>query len=783
MKARILTLVLFLAALVAMLPAYAVTNAVDAVPSATLLLPYFEVSYVSETAPRPSFTIGNDASVETLAHVTLWTDRGVPTYSFDVRLPANGTLEIDLHALFTSGTLPQTTAGGFASCAASLPPPPLSPSAILELQRAHRGQASTLLGGECGGVNYGQAIARGYVTVDVTRACTTLFPGDPAYFVNGGNGIATNDNVIWGESHVTDPHRTQTHGTPMVHIEASASDGHTDGVPGHCPDHMTCPPGTPNAIPDYTFYYRRSGNTNDNREGLPQQWRGRFDITGSPSRPFTRTYALVWRDAGNVDSWPCGAPPAGLPMQEVIAFDDQEQVGDPGAVLTFPYATQKVQIAPSSFLPPGFERGFLHYGLAGFDGPSDVGARRQSYVTHVYEGAVIGSAASAWPLTPITDENPIVLVGGSGPVFAPCGDGIDNDGDTLVDFPNDPGCRSADAMSENPSCNDGFDNDGDTQSDFPNDPQCHAPHDWDEFANYECDDGVDNDGDGKIDWPSDGGCSWYADGTENTDACRDGIDNDGDGLIDLNDPGCGSPFASAENPACNDGIDNDGDGLADFPNDLGCSSASFHIENPPCSDGSDNDGDGLIDFPNDPGCAFRHSFNEAPQCNDGSDNDGDGQIDMADVGCTSPFDTLEFHTQCNDGIDNDGDGLIDFPNENGCSSQGDGSELSDCSDGEDNDCDGVSDEVDPGCANPLDPHEGSPTARACSDGIDNDGDGFADYPADPGCISAYDDVEFHEGTAPAHLAQVPALSPLALLLLAALIAIVAVVALRGTLMS
>jgi hypothetical protein len=49
------------------------------------------------------------------------------------------------------------------------------------------------------GVNYGLALARGYVTVDVTSACTTLF-GHATYFVNGGAGIAKNDNVIWGES-------------------------------------------------------------------------------------------------------------------------------------------------------------------------------------------------------------------------------------------------------------------------------------------------------------------------------------------------------------------------------------------------------------------------------------------------------------------------------------------------------------------------------------------------------------------------------------------------------
>jgi hypothetical protein len=41
-----------------------------------------------------------------------------------------------------------------------------------------------------------------------------------------------------------------------------------------------------------------------------------------------------------------------------------------------------------------------------------------------------------------------------------CADGIDNDGDTLVDLA-DPGCASASQDHEDPACNDGVDNDGD----------------------------------------------------------------------------------------------------------------------------------------------------------------------------------------------------------------------------------------------------------------------------------------------------------------------------------
>ena len=55
-----------------------------------------------------------------------------------------------------------------------------------------------------------------------------------------------------------------------------------------------------------------------------------------------------------------------------------------------------------------------------------------------------------------------------------CDDGVDNDGDTFVDYPTDPGCAHGRAKKENPHCNDGLDNDGDNQIDFPFDTYCTA---------------------------------------------------------------------------------------------------------------------------------------------------------------------------------------------------------------------------------------------------------------------------------------------------------------------
>ena len=52
-----------------------------------------------------------------------------------------------------------------------------------------------------------------------------------------------------------------------------------------------------------------------------------------------------------------------------------------------------------------------------------------------------------------------------------CSDGIDNDGDGLIDFPEDPGCPFETGTEEDPECDDGLDNDGDGRVDF-DDPEC-----------------------------------------------------------------------------------------------------------------------------------------------------------------------------------------------------------------------------------------------------------------------------------------------------------------------
>jgi len=796
---------LILSALLAAAPARAAIDALDNVPAATLLLPYFAVDLGNPNAHTLA-RIGNVSGSEVLAHIVLWTDRGVPTYAFDLRLAAHDVGEIDLRAIFATGALPPSSAGGFASCSSVLPPPALAAGTLSALRSAHRGRASALLGGNCGGVAYGDNLIRGYMTVDAANHCSTstTFPATPGYFVNGGAGIASNDNVLFGEYASYDSAIGFAHGDALVAIEASATDPATDGPDNqYClPSFTTCPNPTPfTIVPDYTFYRRLTGSTTDNREGLPQRWFGRYQNDA----PAAQTTAVVWRDPGPVTAFPCGNPPTGLTTRSILAFDEQENPAQdcPLVVGSFPYSAQAVALGDPDKISVPFESGFIAYELQRTLPAGDLGIRNQAFVAHVIRqqslnlplplppqfSGVETRQAPAWPLGPIFDRSELSLPSVSCPQ---CSDGIDNDGDGKIDFPSDAQCRAASGV-ESPECSDGIDNDNDGNIDFPADAECWGPldrieQDQGDPDNPQCDDGVDNDldglidwpndprcfnnplfsesegicgngidddGDGKIDYPSDLGCTSRFDGDENNPQCIDGIDNDGDGKIDFPaDPGCASAQHPTESPACDDGIDNDGDGKTDFPDDPGCASASATKENPLCDDGIDNDGDGKTDFPDDPACASRASEPEIVACDNGVDDDQDGAIDFpADTSCSAGSDTNEsLPTQCGDGVDNDGNGLTDFPDDPGCESATDPFEVPDCRDqnafaGLDNDFDGLANyPQDPGCASPDDYNELAGTiTRQCSDGVDNDGDGRVDYPEDSGCTGRGDDLEYVEG--------------------------------------
>jgi hypothetical protein len=340
-------------------------------PASTLLLPYFEVDLKHPGGANTFFTVNNAAATATLVHVTVWSEMHVPVYGFDVYLTGYDVQPISVRDIL-NGVLPRTASAGqdpgnlitpkgnfsqdinYASCNGKLPIPTPTPATIAHIEAALTGTASPVTGQCATTTNSTPTIARGYITVDVTNACTSLFPGEAGYFINGGSGIAQNFNMIWGD-YVQTNHLSGLDGgdgSPLVHIIANAADPQL------------------NAPGQYTFYGRlHNFSAADNREPLSTTFMARYaTVTANGFEP---TQLTVWRDnKGPQGFFACGSTPAWYPLKQkqIIFFDEQER---PVKLTTlplsdtptpFPAATQRVQVGGST-LPSAFASGTVYLNL------------------------------------------------------------------------------------------------------------------------------------------------------------------------------------------------------------------------------------------------------------------------------------------------------------------------------------------------------------------------------------------------------------------------------------
>ena len=145
-------------------------------------------------------------------------------------------------------------------------------------------------------------------------------------------------------------------------------------------------------------------------------------------------------------------------------------------------------------------------------------------------------------------------------ITRPCDDGVDNDGDLLVDA-NDPDCLGPGDLSEEPACSDGLDNDADGSVDMA-DADCGSSGDLLEAP--------DGDGDGVADY--DDNCSETLNASQ-LDTNLDGYGNACD--ADYNDDGgvgvldwmhMSSVYGTVEgDPSYDPDVDMDGDGGIGLP--------------------------------------------------------------------------------------------------------------------------------------------------------------------------------------------------------------------------
>jgi hypothetical protein len=382
---------------------------IDDVPAATLLLPYFEVDLGSTTGANTLFSINNASAASAVAHVTLWTDESIPTLDFDVFLTGYDVQTISMRDIF-NGILPRTAdngvdpdtpgptataisnqgslslpdaigdadfagtsgpCGGLSTLYPAAPTPALTPTLIAHIRASHTGNSSPVYGG-CVGLNYGDNVARGYITVDNVNQCNLQFPSSTGYFAPGGTGLANNNNTLWGDYFYVNDGENFAQGETLVHIEACS----TVPPPSTCATNpigicQTGPSVGQNAddcpfVPgDYTYYGRYvAAAATDQREPLATNFATRYINGGA----FTGgTDLIVWRDnkialgavipvhscATGRFSW------VPLNQADVVAFDEVENPTDlcfqgdnfspptGGAETCFPVEAQRVNLQSS----------------------------------------------------------------------------------------------------------------------------------------------------------------------------------------------------------------------------------------------------------------------------------------------------------------------------------------------------------------------------------------------------------------------------------------------------
>ena len=184
-----------------------------------------------------------------------------------------------------------------------------------------------------------------------------------------------------------------------------------------------------------------------------------------------------------------------------------------------------------------------------------------------------------------------------------------------------------DPTEPDPECNDGVDNDRDGKIDYPDDPGCTDTEDDDETdPNMQCQDGIDNDGDGDAD-SADSCCSTYPDKKENfcdIDECTVG-EKISSSVAECR---CYDAYACIGGEYCCQG------GCYDVPcGDEECTSGARQSCGNETSSGCElfrycTDGVWSEDCKPDPLCGIDFEV-----CDDGLDNNEDGFTDCYDIVC------------------------------------------------------------------------------------------------------------------------------------------------------
>jgi len=256
MKKVLLTCLAILVVFAAANTASAITCTVDQRPAATLLVPYFQVSYDADGnlistgigARDVIVTIANASAAPTIAHVSIWSryselvlDFNVALTGFDIEswrmsdvlggtVPSSGnSIGIEVcqkNALATvypdpagflrvrpASTITTANANDNRFAATDYATPAFGSGVAAQIIAALR--ANCLTGGD-------DVLASGYITIDHANYCTLANPNDASYVGFDAIGM---ENNLWGEIIFTSGEGLPTYGMSTVNLEADGEFG------------------------------------------------------------------------------------------------------------------------------------------------------------------------------------------------------------------------------------------------------------------------------------------------------------------------------------------------------------------------------------------------------------------------------------------------------------------------------------------------------------------------------------------------------------------------------
>jgi hypothetical protein len=421
MKKTLLTCLAIAAVLVIASPASAVTCTVDQRPAATLLVPYFQVSFdgsgnlvsTGVGARDTIVTIANASSAPMIAHVNVFDRQSTMVLDFNVALTGwdvqamrvsdilTGILPASSNSDKIGGDVCQRVGGAvYPATDGFLRVDPLSPADTNDNVLATTDYPVPAFGPGFGVVDALTAncdgghdlLAIGYIVIDHANYCSLSNPTLSAYYFNDAIGM---ENNLWGEIIFTSGLGIPTYAMSTVNIEADTEFGDLALTDPDVPvrtfyarywDPFTevvctnCGSGDPDT--DLSISAPWDAGFGDQREPLGLKWAARwFDLGLSITSNFR-----VWRSS------PAGGDcDVAEPTVSLTFFDEDENTLTSGVcpspcsqpTFNFPLETQQRNI--SDFVHPTGAAGWVNMSFVNL---SSGDVLDQAWVDYSFEGAI-----------------------------------------------------------------------------------------------------------------------------------------------------------------------------------------------------------------------------------------------------------------------------------------------------------------------------------------------------------------------------------------------------------